>query len=223
MKPGPLLCALLFAGVAPPRLAAQSLADVCKAVITTKVGQWASYDATGGRSGGGKLRLAIVGTERAGDSTLYWFEMSFAAKDPSRSAILQLLTAGLGTTDARARAVIVKSGGQPAMKVSGAMADMLSTGLGRNNPAADWTARCTATHVVGWESVTVPAGTFRALHATSDSGGEAWASPEVPFGFVKIHGKDGDLTLTGRGLDAKTSLTETPLDMPMLPGMMRKP
>jgi hypothetical protein len=223
MKPGLLLCALVCAGVAPPRLAAQSLADVCKAVITTKVGQWASYDATGGRSGGGKLRLAIVGTERAGDSTLYWFEMTFVATDPSRSAILQLLTPGLTSTDARARAVIVKYGGQPAMRVSGAMADMLSTGLGRNNPAADWTARCTATHVVGWESVTVPAGTFRALHATSDSGGEAWASPEVPFGFVKIHGRDGDLTLTARGMDAKTSLTETPLDMPTMPGMMKKP
>src|SRR5260370_579091 len=170
MKVGPLLCALLLAGVAPPRLAAQSLADVCRAVITTRVGQWASFDATGGRSGGGKLRLAIVGSERAGDSTLYWFEMSFAGNDPSRSAILQLLTSGLGRSDARARAVIVKYGGQPAMKVSGAMADMLSTGLGRNNPAADWTARCTATHVVGWESVTVPAGTFRALPAPAESG-----------------------------------------------------
>ena len=221
MKIGRLFCALLGAGVAAPRLAAQTLADVCKAVVTTKVGQWASYDATGGRSGGGKLRLAIVGTERAGDSTLYWFEMSFAGNDPSRSAILQLLTPGLATTDARARAVIVKYGAQPAMKVSGAMADMLSTGLGRNNPAADWTARCAGTHVVGWESVTVPGGTFRALHARSDSGGEAWASPEAPFGFVKIHGKDGDLALTGWGMDAKTAITETPLDMPMLPGMKK--
>jgi hypothetical protein len=222
MKTGPLLCALVAVG-APSGLAAQSLADVCKAVVLTKVGQWASYDATGGRSGGGKLRLAIVGTERAGDSTLYWFEMNFVGTDPSRSAILQLLTPGLATKDARARAVIVKYGGQPAMKVSGAMADMVSTGLGKNNPAADWTARCSATHVVGWESVTVPAGTFRALHATADAGSDAWASAEVPFGFVKIHGKDGDLVLTGRGMDAKSSLTEAPVDMPMLPGMMKKP
>src|SRR5260370_8486048 len=117
MKVGPLLCALLLAGVAPPRLAAQSLADVCKAVITTRVGQWASFDATGGRSGGGKLRLAIVGSERAGDSTLYWFEMSFAGNDPSRSAILQLLTSGLGPSAPRAPPATFKYAAHPPIKI----------------------------------------------------------------------------------------------------------
>src|SRR5438552_2904771 len=78
-------------------------------------------------------------------------------------------------------------------------------------------ARRSGAHVGGWESVTVPAGTFRALHVTTDDGGEVWASREVPFGLVKTHGKQGDLALTGRGTDAKSSITETPLEMPALP------
>ncbi|PYP08647.1 MAG: hypothetical protein DMD56_12245, partial [Gemmatimonadetes bacterium] len=89
---------------------------------------------------------------------------------------------------------------------------------GRDNTTAfDWAGRCSGAHVVGWESVTVPAGTFRALHVTTDDGGEVWASREVPFGLVKTHGKQGDLALTGRGTDAKSSITETPLEMPALP------
>src|SRR6266513_2818053 len=61
------------------------------------------------------------------------------------------------------------------------------------------------------------AGTFRALHVTTDDGGEVWASRDVPFGLVKTHGKQGDLALTGRGADAKSSITETPLEMPSIP------
>src|SRR2546426_10917 len=68
--------------------------------------------------------------------------------------------------------------------------------------------------VVGWESVTVPAGTFRALHVTTGDGGELWASRDVPFGVVKTHGKQGDLALTGRGADAKSSIAEKPMEMP---------
>src|SRR2546426_744789 len=69
--------------------------------------------------------------------------------------------------------------------------------------------------VVG--SVPGPAGTFRALHVTTDDGGEVWASRDIPFGLVKTHGKQGDLALTGRGADAKSSITETPLEMPSMP------
>ncbi|HYL21936.1 MAG TPA: hypothetical protein VEU74_09240 [Gemmatimonadales bacterium] len=217
MTTGRLLCAL---AVASPSLSAQSLADVCKAVATAKVGEWASYDATGGSSGG-KLRFAIVGSERAGDSTLYWFEMSFAGTDPTHTGIVQILTSSLSAGAAGTRAVIFKAGGQPAMKVSGQMAGAMGKGAGRNNSASDWGARCAAAHVVGWESVTVPAGTFHALHVRLDDGGEAWASPDVPFGLVKTRAKEGDLVLTGRGADAKSSITETPQEMPMLPGLKK--
>ena len=108
------------------------------------------------------------------------------------------------------------------MKISGQMAGMMGERAGQNNSASDWAGRCNAAHVIGWESVTVPAGTFRALHVKADDGGEAWASAEIPFGLVKVHDKRNELVLTGRGSDAKSSITEKPLEM-SLPGMMPKP
>jgi hypothetical protein len=66
--------------------------------------------------------------------------------------------------------------------------------------------------------VTVPAGSIKALHMKDSEGGEAWMSRDVPFGVVKAHLKEGeDLVLTGRGMDAKSSITEKPVEMP---GMM---
>src|SRR2546429_5468546 len=93
LKAGRLLVALTLA-LAPFALPAQrptDLADVCKVLGDAKPGQWASFDGTGS-SGVGKLRLAVVGSERAGDSTLYWFEVSFAGKDPGKSGVVQILT-----------------------------------------------------------------------------------------------------------------------------------
>src|SRR5256886_17248090 len=86
---GTLIMVLTLA-LAPFALPAQSptdLADVCKALGDAKPGQWAPFDGTGS-SGGGKLRLAVGGSERAGDWTLYWFEVSFAGNDPSKSSVV---------------------------------------------------------------------------------------------------------------------------------------
>ena len=219
---GTLLVALTLGAVAPLALSAQTptdLADVCKVLGDAKPGQWASFDGTGS-SGVGKLRLAVVGSERAGDSTLYWFEVSFAGKDPSKSGVVQLLTGSLASGLESPRALVFKVGPQPAMRISGEMAGMMGKQGGQNASAFDWAGKCSGAHVVGWESVTVPAGTFRALHLTTEDGGDVWASRDVPFGLVKLHGKHGDLVLAARGTDAKSSITEKPLDMG---GMMTKP
>ena len=218
-RPGTLIAAVTLATLAPAALAAQAadLAAVCHAVGDAKLGQWASYDGTNG-SGSGKLRLALVGSERAGDSTLYWFEVSFSGNDASHSGVVQLLTPSLTSGASSPRAVIVKLGAQPAMRLSGQMAAMMDQ-KGTSTTAFDWASRCSAAHVVGWESVTVPAGTFRALHVTTDDG-DVWASRDVPFGFVKMHGQKGDLMLTARGADAKSSITEKPMEMP---NIMSKP
>jgi hypothetical protein len=216
--PASLITALALGALVTPALSAQSatdLADVCKVLGDAKPGQWASFDGTGS-SGVGKLRLAVVGSERSGDSTLYWFEVSFAGKDPAKNGVVQILTASLAAGLESPRALVIKVGPQPAMKISGDMAGMVGKQGGQTS-AFDWAGRCSGAHVVGWESVTVPAGTFRALHVTTDDGGEVWASREVPFGLVKTHGKQGDLALTGRGADAKSSITEKPLQMPAIP------
>ncbi len=216
---GKLSAALTLGALAALPLAAQrpsDLADICKVLGGAKLGQWASFDGTSGGSGG-KIRLAVVGSERSGDSTLYWFEVSFAGKDPGKSGVVQILTGSLASGLESPRALVFKAGPQPAMKISGEMVGMMGKQGRDNTTAFDWAGRCSGAHVVGWESVTVPAGTFRALHVTTDDGGEVWASRDVPFGLVKTHGKQGDLALTGRGTDAKSSITETPLEMPALP------
>src|SRR2546430_12791639 len=68
--------ATLLASLVAP-LAAQEAAEVCKSIGHVTVGQWASYDATGSK-GGGKVRFAIVGSERRGHTTLHWLELSRA-------------------------------------------------------------------------------------------------------------------------------------------------
>ena len=89
--------------------------------------------------------------------------------------------------------------------------------LGRQMTAniADQIAHsCATAQVVGWESVTVPAGTFRALHIRTEDGGEAWIAHEVPFGMVQVKSRNGFvMVLTGRGTGAKSSITETPQEM----------
>ena len=220
--PAPLITALALGVLVPRALSAQTatdLADVCKALGNAKVGQWASFEGTSS-SGGGKLRLAVVGSERAADSTLYWFEVNFAGQDPGKSGVVQILAPNLASGSAAPRSLVVKIGAQPAMRISGEMAGMMGQKPGHDNAAFDWASRCSGAHVVGWESVTVPAGTFRALHVTTDDTGEVWATRDVPFGLVKLHGKQGDLVLAARGTDAKSSITEKPLDMG---GMMSKP
>ena len=213
---GTLIIALTLVALAPLPLPAQrpsELADVCKVLGDAKPGQWASFDGTGS-AGVGKLRLAVVGSEKSGDSTLYWFEVTFTGKDPGKSGVVQILTASLASGLESPRALIFKVGPQPAMRLSGEMAGMMGKQGRQNASAFDWAGRCGGAHVVGWESVTVPAGTFRALHVTTEDGGELWASRDVPFGVVKTHGKQGDMALTGRGADAKSSISEKPLEMP---------
>jgi len=218
-----LIAAIALGVLAAPALPAQTaadLADVCKAVGEAKSGEWASFDATG-RSEGGKVRLAVVGSERSGDTTLSWFEVSLTAKDPNHSGVIQILAPNLAAGTAAARSVVVKWGAQPAVKVSGQMAAMMGEKGGQNNSVFDWAARCKSAHLVGWESVTVPAGTLRTLHVTTDDGTEVWASRDVQFGLVRLRGKDGELALAGRGADTNSSITEKPFELPGM--MMTKP
>src|SRR5439155_8804275 len=171
---GTLIAALTLGALAALPLPAQSptdLAAVCKVLGDARLGQWASFDGTSCGSGGGKLRLAVVGSDRSGDSTMYWFGVSVAGRTPGKSGVVQILTTSLASGLEAPRALVIKAGPQPAMRISGEMAGMMGKQGGQNASAFDWAAKCTGAHVVGWESVTVPAGTFRALHVTTQDGG----------------------------------------------------
>lgn len=220
-KAAHLAAALALSALAAPVLHAQELAEMCRAASDVKVGQWSSYDVTGGNPG--QMRFAIVGSERVGDSTLVWFEIGFTSKDPTHSGIMQILVPGFGVNASSIHGFILKSGNQPAMRMPRQMIGMMFQQAAGNNYALDFAKRCATGQVVGWESVTVPAGTIRALHVKSENGTDEWAARDIPFGLVKTHAKDGsEIALTGRGAGAKSSITEAPQEMPM-PGMMKKP
>ena len=74
---------------------------------------------------------------------------------------------------------------------------------------------CEGVEPAGEETVEVPAGSFKTtkLH-NSKYESDAWVSTKVPFYMVKMTGKDYDLQLAGMGDGAKSSITETPQEMP---------
>jgi len=195
--------------VAGQTLAAQELARICASAGKVTVGQWATYAGAGGQVDREALRLAIVGSERQGDSTLYWFEVNHqGAGGAGRGEIWQLLVPGLGLGATEVRGLIVKLGTAPAMRVD-QMLPLMTGQMGQTNPALEFARRCASARALGWETVNVPGGTVRALHARDAEGWEAWVSEDVPFAFVKLRTGDGGvLVLTGRGTDAKSSITD---------------
>jgi hypothetical protein len=212
------LAAVLLLLGAPAVALAQDKDKICREVQQRPmtVGQWASYNSTGGRSDGTTMRFAIVGTEAQEGTPYYWYEMTI--DDPKHGAksktIIQMLVPGLGYLSGGLRAMIMKNGDEPAMRIPDQMVRMMG-GRMASNLAAEITRNCLEMDVVGWEDVTVPAGTFHAAHFRNPrEQTEAWVRPELYFGMVKIVMKDGSvMALAGHGGGAKSSITETPRPM----------
>ena len=127
---------------------------------TFTVGTWASYNWTGGPSGGSTMRMAVVGKEPHEGTTYYWYEMAIEdPRHPGGKMIMQMLVhGGVGGV----RSVVMKSGDQPAMRMPPQMIQMINGAPGMSM-ASEMTRACKEMEVVGWEQVTVPAGQFRAL------------------------------------------------------------
>lgn len=214
------LALFLVLVVAPaPSLAAQDKEKLCNDLEQKpmRVGQWASYRWTGGRTDGSTMRMAVVGTEPVGGAPFYWFEVVFddASKGTSGKTVLQVLVPGLGDRATDVRGMILKTGAEPAMRMPEEMVRMTRGEMGKNF-ATEFGRKCREMDVVGWEQTTVPAGSFRAVHlkhAVDQT--DAWLVPELYFGLLRAKLKDGSaMELTGRGADAKSSITETPQTMP---------
>ena len=199
-------------------LAAQDFQSFCSGTVPITVGRWASYQFTGGRADGSTMRMAIIGSERFGDSTYYWYELQTTApsgKKPNHT-ILQILMAGIASPQVALRGFIMKNNDQPAMRAPDMMVGMMGRSFTSGvSQYLEQHCKKGGMQVLGIESVTVPAGTFRASHIKDDEGGEAWVARDVGvFAMVKVLYKDGMvMELTGRGSDAKSAITETPQQM----------
>jgi hypothetical protein len=196
----------------PTLLASQSEVDPCTAIKDVVVGQWAEYQMSSPQlKGPADMRMAIVGSEAAGGRDHYWYEMKLASTEGAM--IMQWLVPSYPFEASEIKALVMKSGNEPAVKMPAQMIGM----MGRAMPpdiTAQSAKECAAAQQMGKESVTVPAGTFNALHFRTNEG-DAWVSTDVPFGLLKFTGSDGtEAVLTGHGGDAKSSITETPREMP---------
>jgi len=179
-----------------------------------RVGEWADYRWKGGRSEGSTMRMALVGTEAVAGKPNYWYEIAFTDAKNSKT-ILQVLVPGFGFQASSMHGLIMKSGNEPAMRMPEQMVRMMAGQMDQNF-ATEFTRKCQQMDVVGWEQLTVPAGSFRALHIKDAAEqADAWLVPDVYFGLVRATLKDGSsMEMTGKGTGAKSSITETPQVMP---------
>jgi hypothetical protein len=196
---------LVLAVVAPPA-AAQN--ECLKDYRMPAVGRWAEYQATlNGKPT--TMRYAVVGEEARDGAPMKWLEMRMAGgKDTS---VYQMLTPGNPSEMDRIQEVVFKTGDKPAMKMSGAMISMIRGQMGKNSALANL---CEGVSLVGEESVTVPAGTFKATRFHNDKhDSDAWMVKDQPFYLVKSVGKNHEIALAKSGDGATSSITEEPQDM----------
>jgi hypothetical protein len=164
------------------------------------------------------MRMAIVGSERFSDSTYYWYEMQTTGtvNNKPNHTIIQILVAGIATPKVALRGLVMKNNNELAMRAPDMMIGMMiQRAMPGGSQYLEQHCKKGGIQVLGVESVTVPAGSFRALHIKDTEGGEAWLQTGVGvFAMVKVLGKDGMvMALTGRGNDAKSAITETPQPM----------
>ncbi|HUL49595.1 MAG TPA: hypothetical protein VLT79_06220 [Gemmatimonadales bacterium] len=219
------ICSLLALGlIGASQLAAQTaggdLATLCRSLGQVKVGQWARYGIRGGQLDGFEMRIAAVGSEARGDTTLYWIEVrDSSSRSASGNWIAQVLVPSFVFEANGIHGLVFKSGSQPAARIPDELLPLVSQRLVQMSPAVEMGRRCASAQTVGWENVNVPAGSIRALHVRAPDG-DAWLSQNVPFAAVKVTpAAGGETALLGSGFDAKSSITETPQLMLQLPGL----
>jgi hypothetical protein len=172
------------------------------------VGGYSEY-----KSDRGTMRLALVGTETRGTTTYIRMEMGMTSQDGPM--VMQMLVPGYPYEMSGIAEMVMQRGHEPAMRMPQQMLSMMASRM----PKDMLSEACRDSHMarVGEESITVPAGTFRTIHFhDADKNSDVWISTEVPFGLVQTKGtQGGDIVLTGRGTDAKSSITGPIQDMPM--------
>ena len=214
MRPSTALPFLVLLCAAP--LAAQDFSEFCRGNPHLTLGQWSSYRYVGGPSDGSTMRMAIVGSERQGDSTFLWYELKIDdARHPDRgSTITQILVGGLGTPEFSIHGMVTKTGNHAAMRAPDMMLQMMAGPIKKGvGSLLEQKCKKGAVQVLGWEAVQVPGGSFHALHFR-DGDDEAWLARDLGFPLVRYVSKNaGTIELTSHGADAKSSITETPQSM----------
>jgi hypothetical protein len=188
--------------------------DCLAGIKMPDVGQWAEYRGVMNKDEPYTLRYAVVGTEERDGKPMKWLELRMVGENKDKSMVYQVLTPGTPAEMDQAHEVIFKPGDKQAMRMSPMMMKMIRGQLNKSSVLGNV---CEGVTLAGEESVTVPAGTFKAIrYHNSKYEADTWVVPDKPFFMVKSKGKDFELSLASSGGGAKSSITETPQEMPGL-------
>jgi hypothetical protein len=177
-----------------------------------EVGRWAEYQGVLNKDDPYTVRYAVVGAEGREGKTMKWLELRMVGAKEDKNMVYQVLTPGTPAELDQAQEIVFKPGKKPAMKMNAMMMNMIRGQLSKNSVLGNL---CEGVSPAGEESVTVPAGTFKALrYHNSKYNADTWVVPDQPFFMVKSKGKDFELSLTSSGGGAKSSITETPQEIP---------
>jgi len=160
------------------------------------------------------IRFAVVGKENVDGVTHYWIEVLSVPPAVGAQVIVQMLVPFYPFENSDIAGYIVKMPGQPAQRVP---VEMLAA-LGDTDPGPGWEDQCATAVDLGVERITVPAGAFDARHyrAGGDTPTDVWLA-DIPFGMVKLFQSGGRMELESYGADAKSSITEKPIDVEIPP------
>jgi hypothetical protein len=188
--------------------------EACKEVLKLPaVGKWVEYQAVYDQKDKYDLRYAVVGEEKRAGTDYRWLEMRMTNQaDPGKNLVYQMLVPGSLAAIGDVQEVVMKAGDQPAMKMNGMMLGMIRGQLQQKSVFGDI---CDEVTLVGQEKIRVPAGTFKAKHYHSAKyENDSWVDPGLSFGMVKAIGKHHDIERVRDGDGARSSITETPQEMP---------
>ncbi len=182
--------------------------DCLKDFKMPAVGAWAQY--TGTYDGKPTtMRYAVIGSESRDGKDLKWLEMR---AEGGKTMVYQMLTPGTPAEMGQVEDMVFKEGDKPAMRMNSMMVGMVRGQMKKSSVLSNL---CEGVTVAGEETVVVPAGSFKATKLqNAEDKTDTWVSDKVPFYMVKSVGKDYDLSLAKVGDGAKSSITETPQEMP---------
>ncbi len=211
-----LLCIAAATATPGGGLYAQAAESPCPEVYPApQVGDYAELRFTNVEDESMTIRFAVVGTETVKGGTHYWIEVITIPPALGEPVIAKMLVPYYPFEFKDVKSYIVQMPGQPPRKAPQEMMEMLA---GNAGPGPGWREQCTRAAELGLERVNVPAGSFLARHfrAQSEDEGEVWIA-DVPFGMIKLVQPDGSMELVTYGSDAKSAITEKPVEMELPP------
>lgn len=176
------------------------------------VGQWAEYLMTAKNEDPMTMRIAVVGEEDGA----FWYETKMLVEDQDQM-ISKMLVSGDPSEEGNIERLIIKGGDDPAMEMpvgdGGPMTDVMGF-IGQGEEEVEEEEVGDIPTDLGMESVTVPAGTFKARHwrvEDEEFWFDMWQAENVgPYGLVKSMSDDFEMVLTDHGDGAKSEITEEP-------------